>query len=68
MGSYEDLDEKDSYELSSQPQPLEMVNEVTPLERQTRRQSVRAPRLVRQSSVMETPIDSDGAMKLTYWF
>lgn len=26
------------------------------------------PRLVRQASVLETPLDSSGTMKITYWF
>ncbi|KAK7872303.1 hypothetical protein R5R35_002760 [Gryllus longicercus] len=67
-GSYEDLSERDCYELASAPQDFETTNEVTPLDRQTRRQSFRTQRMMRQSSIMETPIDSDGAMKITYWF
>lgn len=26
------------------------------------------PRLVRQASILETPLDSSGTMKITYWF
>jgi hypothetical protein len=72
-GSYEDLsDDKDSLELSSQ-KPAEPVNEtqgeVMPLAKDSaRRMSNRIPRLVRQSSTMETPVDTSGAMKMTYWF
>ncbi|KAJ9578896.1 hypothetical protein L9F63_004853 [Diploptera punctata] len=72
-GSYEDLSgEKDNLELSSRPQAdtkLELQDEITPLAKNaSRRMSNRMPRLVRQSSVMETPVDETGAMKMTYWF
>ncbi|XP_067002469.2 carcinine transporter [Anabrus simplex] len=68
IGSYEDLsNEKEALELSSQPQ-FQEDREMTPFAKDTRRASFRTPRLVRQSSTMETPIDASGVMKLTYWF
>ncbi|PSN48030.1 Carcinine transporter [Blattella germanica] len=72
-GSYEDLsDDKDTLELSSRPTTTtenEDQDEVMPLGKDAaRRMSNRMPRLVRQSSTMETPVDATGAMKMTYWF
>lgn len=40
--------------------------ETTPLDSMKRRKSLN--RLMRQQSVMDTQRDSDGAMKMTYWF
>lgn len=37
-------------------------------DRETTLLAKRVPRLVRQSSTMETPLDSSGSMKMTYWF
>lgn len=46
---------------------VEQPTESTPLENVAlRRMSMK--RLVRQSSVMDTQKDRDGAMKMTYWF
>lgn len=68
-GSYEDLEDKDSVELPVIPESKGIgPSERTPLDRSIRRHSCRTPRLVRQSSIMETPIDSSGVMKMTYWF
>ncbi|XP_049762165.1 carcinine transporter isoform X1 [Schistocerca cancellata] len=68
--SYEDLEPHETVELPVMPQELvQPPSEATPLERrETRRFSNRTPRLVRQSSVMETPVDSSGVMQMTYWF
>ena len=72
-GSYEDLsDDKENLELTLRMRTdgeQEIQDEVTPLDKNTsRRMSNRMPKLVRQSSIMETPIDEIGAMKMTYWF
>lgn len=58
--------------LSSTEDDLELetldteAQENTPLGRSRRRLSIR--RLVKQSSVMDTPKDADGSMKITNWF
>ncbi|XP_063241584.1 carcinine transporter [Bacillus rossius redtenbacheri] len=57
-GSYEDLGEREALEMR------ERADVSSPRQRSLSR----APRLVRQSSVMETPQDSTGAMQMTYWF
>lgn len=72
-GSYEDLsNDKDSLELSlrkSAEPENKTQDEVVPFGKDcSRRMSNRIPRLVRQSSTMETPFDTSGAMKMTYWF
>lgn len=72
-GSYEDLsDDKYSLEMSSrQPADREIrsQDEAMPFGKDsTLRMSNRIPRLVRQSSTMESPVDTRGAMKMTYWF
>lgn len=60
-------------EVSSPPiEDLELetleteAQEDTPLSRSLRRLSIR--RLVKQTSVMDTPKDADGSMKITNWF
>ncbi|KAG8042483.1 hypothetical protein G9C98_005117 [Cotesia typhae] len=65
--SYEDLSAGETVELQSVPR--ESVVEVD----QQQIQPVRGPstatrRLMRQSSVMDTQRDSDGSIKMTYWF
>ncbi|XP_015608849.1 carcinine transporter isoform X2 [Cephus cinctus] len=57
--SYEDLSARDTVEMHEVPE------EPRP-EEQRSAASVR--RLVRQSSVMDTQRDSDGSIKMTYWF
>jgi hypothetical protein len=72
-GSYEDLsDDKYSLELSSR-KPAEgnqkTHDEAMPLSKDSAlRMSNRIPKLLRQSSTMESPVDVSGAMKMTYWF
>ncbi|XP_033606171.1 carcinine transporter isoform X2 [Cryptotermes secundus] len=68
-GSYEDLsDDKYSLELSHQ-KPAEgkqkTQDEAILLSQAS---AHRTPKLVRQSSTMESPVDVSGAMKMTYWF
>lgn len=62
MTSYEDLTAGETVEMQSVPSP--------PTIEQDQRGSSTNPtrRLLRQSSVMDTQRDSDGAMKMTYWF
>ncbi|CAD6222476.1 GSCOCG00000984001-RA-CDS [Cotesia congregata] len=65
--SYEDLSAGETVELQSVPRTS--VVEVD----QQQVQPVRGPgtatrRLMRQSSVMDTQRDSDGSIKMTYWF
>ncbi|XP_034938524.1 carcinine transporter isoform X2 [Chelonus insularis] len=61
--SYEDLTAGETVEMQSVPEVPEVEQEPlrTPTSNATRR-------LLRQSSVMETQKDSDGSMKMTYWF
>ncbi|XP_046676522.1 carcinine transporter [Homalodisca vitripennis] len=64
--SYEDLDleTKDQVELQTQTSP----HMSTP-DKETALLGRRVPRrLVRQASIMETPLDSSGSMKMTCWF
>lgn len=66
--SYEDLDvlgeeSRDVVELKAAPLPPSTPDKETAL------LGRRVPRrLVRQASIMETPLDSSGSMKMTYWF
>ncbi|XP_014251660.1 carcinine transporter [Cimex lectularius] len=57
--AYDDLDKKTDIALL----PTSSLSETTPITRQHR-----VPKLVKQASIMETPLDSYGSMKLTYWF
>jgi hypothetical protein len=72
-GSYEDLsNDEDSLELSlrkSAEPENRAQDEVVPVDTDhSHRISNRILRLVHQSSMMETPVDTSGAMKMTYWF
>ncbi|KAK0085257.1 hypothetical protein PV325_005508 [Microctonus aethiopoides] len=60
--SYEDLSAGDTVEMQSVPSSSVVEHEP----RGTSKNSAR--RLIRQSSVMETQKDSDGTIKMTYWF
>jgi hypothetical protein len=72
-GSYEDLS-NDKYSLELSPRKPGEDNEKTqdeiiPLSQDSAlRMSNRIPKLLRQSSTMESPVDVSGAMKMTYWF
>ncbi|KAG7188844.1 hypothetical protein KM043_008450 [Ampulex compressa] len=63
--SYEDLSARETVEMHEVPE--EPVPQRT-LEEQQRPSGASVRRLVRQSSVMETQRDSDGSIKMTYWF
>jgi hypothetical protein len=72
-GSYEDLS-NDKYSLELSPRKPGEDNEKTqdevlPLSQDSAlRMSNRIPKLLHQSSTMESPVDVSGAMKMTYWF
>jgi hypothetical protein len=72
-GSYEDLT-NDKYSLELTPQKPAECNQRTQDEAMPLRQdsaprmSNRIPKLLHQSSTMESPVDVSGAMKMTYWF
>lgn len=59
--SYEDLDN------ASETIDTVELQESAP-DKETALLGRRVPRLVRQASIMETPLDSSGSMKMTYWF
>ncbi|BES88423.1 Organic cation transporter [Nesidiocoris tenuis] len=62
--TYEDLDELGALEMNlAQP----AATELTSLNSSIKKPRA-IPRLVRQASVLETPVDSSGTMKMTYWF
>lgn len=64
-GSYEDLSARETvemHEVTEAPIPPRL------LEEQQRPSGASVRRLVRQSSVMDTQRDSDGSIKMTYWF
>jgi len=72
-GSYEGLsDGGQSLEMSSQKpaeNEIRFQDEATPFGKDSAvRMSKRIPQLVHQSSTMESPVDTCGAMKMTYWF
>jgi len=72
-GSYEGLsDDRHSLEMLSQKpaeNEIRSQDETTPFGKDSAvRMSHRIPRLVHQSSTMESPVDTCGAMKMTYWF
>ncbi|XP_020721872.1 carcinine transporter isoform X1 [Bombus terrestris] len=63
--SYEDLSIRETVEMHEVPEaPIPQRL----LEDQQRPSSASVRRLVRQSSVMDTQRDSDGSIKMTYWF
>jgi hypothetical protein len=65
-GSYEDLDAPVQVELQQQTTSLSM--DVSTPDKESALLGRRVPRLVRQASIMETPLDASGSMKMTYWF
>ncbi|XP_076643679.1 carcinine transporter [Halictus rubicundus] len=65
--SYEDLSARETMEMHEVPeQPIAIPQRL--LEEQQRPSGASVRRLVRQSSVMDTQRDSDGSIKMTYWF
>lgn len=60
--SYEDLSARETVEMHE----VHIASSI--LEEQQRSSTANVRRLVRQSSVMDTQRDSDGTMKMTYWF
>ncbi|XP_043523646.1 carcinine transporter isoform X2 [Frieseomelitta varia] len=63
--SYEDLSIRETVEMHEVPEaPIPQRL----LEDQQRPSNASVRRLVRQSSVMDTQRDSDGSIKMTYWF
>lgn len=63
--SYEDLSARETVEMHEVPEaPIPQRL----LEDQQRPSGASVRRLVRQSSVMDTQRDSDGSIKMTYWF
>ncbi|XP_025163436.1 carcinine transporter isoform X3 [Harpegnathos saltator] len=65
IASYEDLSARETVEMHEVP---EMPLASSILEEQQRPSTASVRRLIRQSSVMDTQRDSDGTMKMTYWF
>ncbi|KAG5329159.1 OCT1 protein, partial [Acromyrmex charruanus] len=63
--SYEDLSMRETVEMQEVPKVL-FTSSI--LEEHQRPSTTSIRRLVRQSSVMDTQRDSDGTMKMTYWF
>lgn len=63
--SYEDLSTRETVEMHEVPE-VPFASSI--LEEQQRPSTASVRRLVRQSSVMDTQRDSDGTMKMTYWF
>ncbi|KYN36385.1 Organic cation transporter 1 [Trachymyrmex septentrionalis] len=63
--SYEDLSTRETVEMQEVPK---MLFTSSILEEHQRPSTTSIRRLVRQSSVMDTQRDSDGTMKMTYWF
>ncbi|KAI4498255.1 hypothetical protein M0802_006741 [Mischocyttarus mexicanus] len=75
--SYEDLSARETVEMHEVPElPItqQTITSTQPnmsqriLEEQQRPSNASVRRLVRQSSVMDTQRDSDGSIKMTYWF
>lgn len=72
--SYEDLSERETVEMHEVPElPIAQTTSTQAipqriLEEQQRPSGASVRRLVRQSSVMDTQRDSDGSIKMTYWF
>ncbi|XP_076167595.1 carcinine transporter [Ptiloglossa arizonensis] len=65
--SYEDLSVRETVEMHEVPEPPIAVPQRIGDEQQ-RLTGTSVRRLVRQSSVMDTQRDSDGSIKMTYWF
>ncbi|XP_031827819.1 carcinine transporter [Nomia melanderi] len=65
--SYEDLSARETVEMHEVPEPPITIPQRL-LEEQQRPSGASVRRLVRQSSVMDTQRDSDGSIKMTYWF
>ncbi|XP_078032878.1 carcinine transporter [Augochlora pura] len=65
--SYEDLSARETVEMHEVPEPPIAIPQRL-LEEQQRPSNASVRRLVRQSSMMETQRDSDGSIKMTYWF
>ncbi|XP_011880887.1 PREDICTED: organic cation transporter protein isoform X2 [Vollenhovia emeryi] len=63
--SYEDLSTRETVEMQEVPKVM-LASSI--LEEHQRPSAASVRRLVRQSSVMDTQRDSDGTMKMTYWF
>lgn len=63
--SYEDLSMRETVEMREVPK-VPFSSSI--LEEQQWSSTASVRRLVRQSSVMDTQRDSDGTMKMTYWF
>ncbi|XP_071635375.1 carcinine transporter isoform X2 [Temnothorax longispinosus] len=63
--SYEDLSTRETVEMQEVPE-MRVTSSI--LEENQRPSVASVRRLVRQSSVMDTQRDSDGTMKMTYWF
>ncbi|XP_044741732.1 carcinine transporter isoform X2 [Chrysoperla carnea] len=63
---YQETDIENDVEMSTVSMRNDNNEETTPLDSMKRRRSLN--RLMRQQSVMDTQRDSDGAMKMTYWF
>lgn len=62
--SYEDLSTRETVEMHE----VHEVSFASSIIEQQRPSTANVRRLVRQSSVMDTQRDSDGTMKMTYWF
>ncbi|XP_018051183.1 PREDICTED: carcinine transporter isoform X2 [Atta colombica] len=65
VASYEDLSTRETVEMQEVSKVL-FTSSI--LEEHQRPSTTNIRRLVRQSSVMDTQRDSDGTMKMTYWF
>ncbi|XP_032691653.1 carcinine transporter isoform X2 [Odontomachus brunneus] len=63
--SYEDLSARETVEMHEMPE-VPLASSI--LEEQQRLNTANVRHLVRQSSMMDTQRDSDGTMKMTYWF
>lgn len=63
--SYEDLSMRETVEMHEVPE-VPFASSI--LEEQQRPSTTNVRRLVRQSSMMDTQRDSDGTIKMTYWF
>ncbi|KAL6263397.1 hypothetical protein P5V15_006188 [Pogonomyrmex californicus] len=63
--SYENLSTRETVEMQEMPE-VRLASSI--LEEHQRPSTTNVRRLVRQSSVMDTQRDSDGTMKMTYWF
>lgn len=64
--SYEDLSIRETVEMHEVPEAAPIPQRL--LEDQQRPSNASVRRLVRQTSVMDTQRDSDGSIKMTYWF